>query len=104
MQNEKDVGFTVNELVRFVVPSQWYIQTCDSVQRLSLVSDGSCYHDPENSHEVDVDKSRNVTVYIQTLFDYVDGFFYSKFGNVHKLFAQKGQQMPNHFSSVYKCS
>ena len=101
------MGFNINlkELVRFVAPNQWIIQMCDSVQRLSLVSDRKCYHDPENPHEIiHVDNSRNVTVYVQTLFDYVNGFFYSKFGNVDKLFASKGQQVPNHFSSVYKCS
>ena len=107
--NEKDVGFNVNlkELVRFVAPNQWIIQMCDSVQRRSLVSvsDMKCYHDPENPHEmILVGNSENVAKYVQTLFDYVNGFFYSKFGNIEKLFASKGQQVPNHFSSVYKCS
>ena len=105
LQNEKDVGFGVNGLVPFITPSRWFVQMCDSVHCLSLVSDGSCYHDPENSHEINVDdNSKNVTAYVQILFDYVNGFFYSKFGNVDKLFANKGQQVPNHFSSVYKCS
>ena len=104
--NQKDVGFGVNELVSFIAPDKWFVQKCDSVHKLSLISKGSCYHDPENSHDItiDVDESKNVTIYVRTLFDYVNGFFYSKFGNVDKLFAPKGHQVPNHFSSVYKCS
>ena len=106
LHKQKDVGFGLNELLRVVsTRNEWFVQMCGFVHRLSLISDGSCYHDPENSHEINVDNSsRNVTAYVQTLFDYVDGFFYSKFGNVDKLFATKGLQVPNHFSSVYKCS
>jgi hypothetical protein len=106
LRNEHDVDFniTVKQLVPFIARSQWFIQMCNSVQRLSLVSDGSCYHDPENPHDIDMDNRRNMTIYVQTLFDFVNGFFYSKFGNVDKLFAPKGQQVPNPFSSVYKCN
>ena len=71
-QNEKDLSFGVNQLVPFITPSQWFVQMCDSIHHLSLVSNGLCYHDPEKSHEIDVINSRNVTVYVQTLFDYVD--------------------------------
>lgn len=102
--NQEDVGFGVSELVSLVTPKEWFVQECNSVHHLSLVSEGSCYHDPEKPHQIDVNNDRKVTTYVKTLFDYVDGFFYSKFGNVDKLFASKGFQVPNHFSSVYKCS
>ena len=102
--NQEDVGFGVRELIQFVTPSKWFVQMCGSARCLSLVSEGLCYHDPKNSHQIDMDKHRDVTVYVHTLLDYVNGFFYSKFGNVDKLFATKGQQVSNHFSHVYKCS